>query len=56
MSSPLTVKMVRSNGRDGGALGKKFAEAMVKMGSIEVFTGSLGEIRKNCRVVNWLLC
>ncbi|XP_062083478.1 peroxidase 5-like [Humulus lupulus] len=52
MSSSLTAKMVRNKARRGEAWGKKFAEAMVKMGSIDVLTGSSGEIRKNCRFVN----
>uniref|UniRef100_A0A2N9IBR2 Peroxidase n=1 Tax=Fagus sylvatica TaxID=28930 RepID=A0A2N9IBR2_FAGSY len=52
LSSPSTAEIVRNNARDGAAWAKKFAAAMVKMGYIEVLTGSQGEIRKDCRVVN----
>lgn len=52
MTSPSTANMVRNFGRQGGVWAKKFARAMVHMGSIEVLTDSDGEIRKNCRIVN----
>ncbi|XP_060169202.1 peroxidase 5-like [Lycium barbarum] len=51
-SSPSTARMVRSNAIHGANWARKFAAAMVKMGSIEVTIGMQGEIRKNCRVVN----
>ncbi|KAL6146442.1 hypothetical protein ACLB2K_057121 [Fragaria x ananassa] len=52
LSSRSTAGMVRNNARLGPAWAKKFASAMVKMGSIDVLTGRQGEIRKKCGVVN----
>ncbi|XWS57390.1 hypothetical protein CRYUN_Cryun09bG0170200 [Craigia yunnanensis] len=51
LTSGATAKIVRENARHGKAWARKFAAAMIKMGYIEVLTGSKGEIRKNCRVV-----
>lgn len=51
-NSPSTARMVRSNAIHGANWDRKFAAAMVKMGTIEVMTGMQGEIRKNCRIVN----
>ncbi|GAA0141604.1 hypothetical protein LIER_02717 [Lithospermum erythrorhizon] len=31
---------------------RAFAKSMINMGAVEVLTGTNGEIRKNCRVVN----
>ncbi|EXB53829.1 Peroxidase 5 [Morus notabilis] len=52
LSSSSTASSVSYNARNNGAWAEKFADAMVKMGSIDVLTGSSGQIRKNCRLVN----
>nr|GLL20730.1 peroxidase 5-like [Ipomoea trifida] len=49
---PRTAKMVDFNARNGGAWAKKYAAAMVHMGNLDVLTGKMGEIRKNCHFVN----
>ncbi|KAK7817541.1 peroxidase 70 [Quercus suber] len=46
LNYPSTVGIVRNNARHNRAWAYKFAAAMVKMGYIEVLTGSQGEIRK----------
>ncbi|CAN4108969.1 unnamed protein product [Withania somnifera] len=51
-TSPSTARMVRSNVIHSAHWARNFAAAMVKMGSIEVMTGTHGEIRKSCRIVN----
>ncbi|KAL5795793.1 hypothetical protein ACOSQ2_000613 [Xanthoceras sorbifolium] len=50
--SPLTSKMVSDNARNGAAWGAKYAKAMVHMGSLDVLSGTQGEIRRVCSVVN----
>ncbi|XVE77503.1 hypothetical protein DITRI_Ditri13aG0068000 [Diplodiscus trichospermus] len=52
MNSYLTSRMVLSNERNGASWGKKFAKAMVHMGSLDVLTGAQGEIRRICSVAN----
>ncbi|CAK9160531.1 unnamed protein product [Ilex paraguariensis] len=52
LSSPSTAGMVWRNAKLGTTWAKEFAAAMVRMGSIDVLTGTRGEIRKNCRAVN----
>ncbi|XP_059650179.1 peroxidase 5-like [Cornus florida] len=52
LTSPSTARIVRHHAKHGAAWADEFAAAMIRMGSIDVLTGSLGEIRKNCRVVN----
>ncbi|KAG4944882.1 hypothetical protein JHK82_026456 [Glycine max] len=51
-TSQSTRAMVESNAYNAASWAEKFALAMVRMGSIEVLTGSDGEIRKQCSFVN----
>ncbi|ESW25053.1 hypothetical protein PHAVU_003G003100 [Phaseolus vulgaris] len=50
--TPSTKEIVESNAYNGANWAQKFALAMVRMGSIQVLTGSDGEIRKQCSFVN----
>ncbi|XP_022151140.1 peroxidase 5-like [Momordica charantia] len=52
LSSPSTKKTVLNYAKNGSIWAVKFGKAMVKMGSIEVLTGSEGEIRRHCSAVN----
>lgn len=52
ISTTATANQVMQNARDPFSWNKKFAAAMVKMGKIGALTGSAGEIRANCRVIN----
>ncbi|KAL4186645.1 hypothetical protein AMTRI_Chr09g34970 [Amborella trichopoda] len=48
----VTKSIVESYNNSQGLFFKDFAASMIKMGNISPLTGSSGEIRKNCRVVN----
>lgn len=52
MNSASTQRMVVNNARSPGTWANKFAKAMVHMGSLDVLTGTHGEIRRQCSVVN----
>lgn len=49
-SADFLVRRYASNPHD---FFKDFAKAMVKMSNIKPLTGKQGEVRKNCRKVNW---
>lgn len=44
--------LVRTYSINSAAFARDFAAAMVKMGNISPLTGTDGEIRRNCRLVN----
>jgi peroxidase len=48
---PLTSSTVSAIAR-GFDFSSRFGEAMVKLGAVEVLTGTAGEIRKSCRAIN----
>ncbi|KAF7846664.1 hypothetical protein BT93_L3931 [Corymbia citriodora subsp. variegata] len=50
--APSTRGFVKDNANHPSAWARRFAAAMVHMGSVEVLTGARGEIRRSCRVVN----
>ncbi|KAJ3682026.1 hypothetical protein LUZ60_014599 [Juncus effusus] len=52
MSNASTAQQVKQNAFEGFLWMRKFTEAMVKMGQVEVLTGSNGEIRLKCGIVN----
>lgn len=52
LTSPSTRPMVLINAKHSSIWARKFAKAMVHMGSIDVLTGSQGEIRRRCSIVN----
>ncbi|OMO67792.1 Plant peroxidase [Corchorus olitorius] len=48
-----TDKLVKTYSSNPEAFWKDFAKSMVKMGNIKPLTGNQGQIRVNCRRVNW---
>ncbi|CAL4922833.1 unnamed protein product [Urochloa decumbens] len=53
LASPETARMVAENANVPGWWEDRFKKAMVKMASVEVKTGNQGEVRRNCRAVNY---
>ena len=47
-----TLSLVQRYSTNSGLFFADFANSMIKMGNISPLTGSSGQIRKNCRVVN----
>ncbi|KAF8762711.1 hypothetical protein HU200_009241 [Digitaria exilis] len=52
MNSTYTAAKVANNSADAATWMGQFAAALVKMGSIQVLTGTAGQVRKYCNVVN----
>ncbi|KAK7388218.1 hypothetical protein VNO78_23028 [Psophocarpus tetragonolobus] len=47
-----TKHLVQNYSNDSGLFSLDFANSMIKMGNINLKTGTDGEIRKNCRLIN----
>ncbi|ONI30382.1 hypothetical protein PRUPE_1G247800 [Prunus persica] len=52
VTDPRTSGLVQQFALDPESWARRFAKAMIKMGRINVLTGNVGEIRKNCRAIN----
>ncbi|KAL6007133.1 hypothetical protein ACLOJK_032629 [Asimina triloba] len=52
ITNKCTKALVSEHAAQASAWEKKFVQAMIKMGEIEVLTGKKGEIRKKCSLVN----
>ncbi|GMN30721.1 hypothetical protein TIFTF001_046446 [Ficus carica] len=52
VSDPQTRRIVREMAFYPGAWIRKFVQAMIKMGTLDMLTGDEGKIRRNCRVFN----
>ncbi|CAN6358446.1 unnamed protein product [Urochloa humidicola] len=52
MNSSYTAAKVANNSADAATWMGQFAAALVKMGGIQVLTGTAGQVRKYCNVVN----
>lgn len=50
-----TDQFVREYYNDPRSFASDFVEAMIKMGDIRPLIGSSGEIRRNCRKINWII-
>ncbi|KAL5767782.1 hypothetical protein ACOSQ2_014565 [Xanthoceras sorbifolium] len=51
-SDKSTAGIVSGFASNPGGFQRSFANAMIKLGSIQVLIGNVGQIRQNCRVVN----
>jgi peroxidase len=51
MNSNYTAAKVANNSADAATWMGQFAAALVKMGRIQVLTGTAGQVRKYCNVV-----
>lgn len=54
-TDPQTQSIVNGYAMNQASFFSDFQKAMIKMGALNVKEGNQGEIRKNCRQVNWCM-